>query len=118
MNFYYGLVLLCAFLHLCFMMLEMYLWSKPAGLKIFKMTPDMAKLTRPLAFNQGLYNGFLAAGLLWGFWAREYDIHLFFLICMVIAGLVGGYTASRTIYFVQALPAFLALLVLVFLTYA
>lgn len=115
---YRVLVLLCAFLHLCFMFMEMFLWNTPTGHKIFRMAPAMADATRTLAFNQGLYNGFLAAGLLWGFFAQEYDIHLFFLICIIIAGLVGGYTATPTIYFVQALPAALALIVLVLLTYA
>lgn len=115
---YRALVLLCLVLHIGFLILEMFLWNTPTGHKILKMTPEMAQATQTLAFNQGLYNGFLAAGLLWGFLSQEYDTHVFFLCCILIAGLVGGYTASPTIYFVQALPAFLTLLVLVLLAYA
>ena len=117
-NLYRGLVILCTFLHLCFLALEMFFWTKPLGLKVFDLTPAMAEQTKTLAFNQGLYNGFLAAGLIWGFVAGEYEIHLFFLVCMVIAGIVGALTASPSIFFVQALPAILALSVLLLMTLA
>lgn len=112
------MVLLCALSHIGFMILEMFLWTRPIGLKIFHMTPEAAEATKVLASNQGLYNGFLAAGLLWGFLGRNYEIHLFFLICILIAGIWGGLTASPTIYFVQALPALITLGVFALIMYA
>ncbi len=109
------LIGLVALLHLCFLVLEMFYWDKPLGLKMFAHGRDFARASRVLAMNQGLYNGFLAAGLAWGLLLGEdgYAIKLFFLGCVIIAGIFGGLTASRTILLVQALPAAIALAVLV-----
>jgi len=92
----------------------MFLWDKPFGLKIFHLTPEFAKASKILAANQGLYNGFIAAGLLWRLWlgAAGRDVKLFFLLCVVAAGLYGGYSVSRKILLVQALPAIVALVLL------
>jgi len=100
-------VALVALLHLYFLVLEMFLWEKPAGLRAFGQTREKAAASKVLAANQGLYNGFLAAGLLWGLWLGPAgrDIKLFFLACVLIAGLYGAATASRKILFFQALPA-------------
>ena len=108
------LVALVALLHLWFLVLEMFLWDKPLGLKTFRQTPEAAATSKLLAANQGLYNGFLAAGLLWGLWLRGagFDIKVFFLACVVVAGLYGAATVGRKILFVQALPAVLALALL------
>jgi putative membrane protein len=104
-------VALIALLHIYIMVLEMFLWSTPRGLRVFGNTADQAAATKVLAANQGLYNGFLAAGLLWGLslGASGNPIKIFFLGCIVIAGLYGGLTANRRILFVQALPAAIAL---------
>jgi putative membrane protein len=103
-------VLICvvALLHLYFLVLEMFLWTTPKGLRTFRMTPEKAEMTAVLAKNQGLYNGFLAAGLIWSLWAGR-DVSVFFLVCVIVAGIYGGLTASRSILFVQALPAVIAL---------
>lgn len=103
-----------ALLHLYFLVLEMFLWEKPAGLRAFRQTPEKAAATKVLAANQGLYNGFLAAGLGWGLILGDGGeaVKLFFLACVVIAGLFGAATASRKILFVQALPAALAIALL------
>ena len=105
------LVALVALLHLYFLVLEMFLWDKPAGLRTFGHTPDAAAASKVLAANQKLYNDFLAAGLIWGLslGAAGTSIKLFFLLCVLIAGLYGAATASRKILFVQALPALIAL---------
>jgi putative membrane protein len=105
---------LIAVLHIYFLVLEMFLWDKPIGLRIFRLTPDIARASKPLAANQGLYNGFLAAGLIWGLWlgAAGRDVKLFFLFCIVAAGLYGGLSVNRKILLVQALPAIVALLML------
>jgi putative membrane protein len=110
-------VALVALLHIYFLVLEMFLWDKPAGLKAFGQTPESAAATKVLAANQGLYNGFLAAGLLWGLWLGPagFGVKVFFLLCVLIAGLYGAATASRKILYVQALPAALGL-VLVWLS--
>jgi len=102
-----GVVGLVALLHTYFLVLEMFLWDKPAGLRAFGHSREAAAATKVLAANQGLYNGFLAAGLLWGLalGAGGLAIKLFFLGCVLIAGLYGAATASRKILFVQALPA-------------
>jgi putative membrane protein len=101
-----------AFLHVYFLVLEMFLWATPFGAKTFKRPLAEMEQTKTLAANQGLYNGFLAAGLVWSFFAANgYDIRVFFLACVVIAGIYGAATASRTILFVQALPATAALIV-------
>jgi len=106
-----GLVVLVALLHLWFLVLEMFLWDKPAGMRTFRNTPEKAAVTKVLAANQGLYNGFLAAGLLWGLslGAGGTNIKLFFLGCVFVAGVYGAATVSRKILFVQALPAALAM---------
>jgi putative membrane protein len=101
---------LVAFLHVYFLVLEMFLWATPFGAKTFKRPLDEMQQTKTLAANQGLYNGFLAAGLVWSFWAANgYEVRVFFLACVVVAGIYGAATASRTILFVQALPAIAAL---------
>lgn len=111
-----ALVLLVALLHVYFLILEMFLWEKPLGLKTFGNTPEKARDMAVLAANQGLYNGFLAAGLLWGLLhaapAFAFQIKVFFLLCVIIAGAYGAYSASRRILFVQAAPAALALIML------
>jgi len=105
------LTALVALLHLYFLVLEMFLWDKPAGLKAFGNTPQRAADTKVLAANQGLYNGFLAAGLLWGLsqGAGGTPVTVFFLLCVIVAGVYGAVTASRKILYVQALPGALAL---------
>ena len=103
------LVVLVALLHLYFLVLEMFLWTRPLGLKTFRNTPDKAEVTRVLAANQGLYNGFLAAGLLYAAITGSREFALFFLACVVVAGLYGAYSVNKRIFFVQAMPALLAL---------
>lgn len=102
---------LVAVLHLYFMYLEMVAWDTPAGRKAFGLTPEFSAASKALAANQGLYNGFLAAGLLWGIWLGEegFAVRVFFLICVIVAGLFGWLTVSRKILFVQALPGAVAL---------
>lgn len=109
------LIALIALLHVYFLILEMFLWDKPLGLKIFGNSLDKAKLTKVLAQNQGLYNGFLAAGLFWSLCApATYATALanFFLGCVLIAGIYGGITASKKIIYIQAIPALVALIAL------
>jgi len=99
-------------LHLWFLVLEMFLWRRPLGLRTFGMSAADAEVTAPLAANQGLYNGFLAAGLAWSLIARDptgLQFKVFFLGCVIVAGVFGGFTASRRILVVQALPGVLAL---------
>lgn len=100
-------------IHVYILILEMFLWMKPLGMKVFRMTPEKAELTRVLAANQGLYNGFLAAGLLWSlFYPNDLvaeDIAIFFLLCVAIAGIYGSQTVSRRILYVQSIPATLGL---------
>ena len=103
------LVVLIALLHLYFLVLEMFLWTRPLGLKTFRNTPEKAEVTRVLAANQGLYNGFLAAGLLYAAITGSREFALFFLACVVVAGLYGAYSVNKRIFLVQALPALLAL---------
>ncbi len=100
---------LVALLHVYFLVLEMFLWDKPYGLKTFGMTPERAAASKVLAMNQGLYNGFLAAGLAWGLLGGAFAVKAFFLACVIVAGVFGGLTASRKILWVQALPAAVAL---------
>lgn len=102
---------LVALLHVYFMVLEMFLWTRPYGRRVFKLTEEKAQATKALAANQGLYNGFLAAGLTWGLslGADGYAIRVFFLGCVIIAGIFGAATVGRKILYVQALPAALAL---------
>lgn len=104
------LTALAAALHLGFLVLEMFFWNHPVGQKMFNMTPEVSASSAVLAMNQGLYNGLLAAGLIWGLWSEKRDVKLFFLGCIVVAGIFGGITAKPTIFFVQALPALLAFL--------
>jgi len=106
-----GLVVLVALLHLYFLVLEMFLWTKPYGRRVFALSEEKAQLTRSLAANQGLYNGFLAAGLGWGLLAgpEGHTIKVFFLSCVIVAGIFGAATASRKILWVQAVPGALAL---------
>lgn len=99
-----------AVLHLGFLVLEMFLWKEPFGLKTFNMTRELAEASATLAANQGLYNGFLAAGLVWGLWSGQMQVKMFFLACVAIAGLYGGLTAKRSILYIQALPGLLGLI--------
>jgi putative membrane protein len=111
-----ALVALVAALHGFFLVLEMFLWDKPLGLKVFRNTLEKARDSKVLAANQGLYNGFLAAGLLWGLFhpnpAFAFQIKIFFLLCVIVAGAYGAATVSRRILYVQAAPAALALVLL------
>ena len=102
------LIGLVAALHLYFLVLEMFLWTQPQGRKAFGLDAELAESTKTLAANQGLYNGFLVAGLLWGLVSGEQDLRLFFLGCVVVAGLYGAATVSPRILYVQAVPAVLA----------
>lgn len=108
------LVGLVALIHIYIVLLEMVWWTTPRGQKAFGLTPEFARQTKALAANQGLYNGFLAAGLIWGLVhpdpAMAWQIKLFFLACVAVAGLFGAATASRKILFIQTLPAVLAIL--------
>lgn len=110
-----GLVLLVAALHIYFVTLEMFYWTKPLGLKTFRNSPEKAAASAVLAANQGLYNGFLATGLLWGLAhpnpAFALQIKTYFLLCVIVAGAYGAKTVSLRILYVQALPAALALIV-------
>lgn len=98
-----------ALIHIGFLVLEMFFWDHPVGRKVFSMTPEASSSSAVLAMNQGLYNGFLAAGLIWGLWSGRRDIKLFFLGCVIVAGIFGGITAKTTILLTQALPALIAL---------
>jgi putative membrane protein len=102
-------VILVAALHLWFLVLEMFLWDKPLGLRTFRMSAEKAAASKALAMNQGLYNGFLAAGLLWGL-AAGTAVQTFFLVCVIVAGVFGALTASRKILWVQAVPGLVALM--------
>ena len=99
-----------ALLHAYFLVLEMFLWTTPRAMKAFGTTPELAATTRVMAGNQGLYNGFLAAGLIWGLVTGSAAIQLFFLACVAVAGLYGAATANRRILFIQTMPATLAIL--------
>ena len=112
-------ILTVAAAHLAFLWLEMFQWDKPLGMRIFGSTPEFAMASKTLAANQGFYNGFLAAGLVWSVWpfGMEGDdraIAIFFLICIIIAGIYGAITVSRRILRVQALPAVIALALVLF----
>ena len=102
---------LVALLHGYFLVLEMFLWNTPFGRRTFKLTPEFAAASKALAANQGLYNGFLAAGLAWGLMLGPggFAIRVFFLACVIVAGAFGAATVGRKILFVQALPAAVAL---------
>ena len=107
-------VAVVALLHLWFLVLEMFLWTKPLGRRVFRTTPEFAAASSALAANQGLYNGFLAAGLLWGLALGDggRPVVLFFLVCVAIAGIYGAVTVNRRILYVQALPAALGIALL------
>ena len=111
-----ALVAVVAALHVFFLVLEMFLWDRPLGLKIFRNSIEKATDSKVLAANQGLYNGFLAAGLVWGLFhpnpALAFQIKIFFLLCVIVAGAYGAATVSRRILYVQAAPAALALVLL------
>ena len=100
---------LVALSHIGFLVLEMFLWDHPVGRRVFRMTPEVSASSAALAANQGLYNGFLAAGLLWALWTGRRDLKGFFLGCVIVAGVFGGVTAKTSILFIQSLPAVLAL---------
>jgi len=104
-------VVIVALLHFGFLYLEMFLWDKPLGMKTFRLTAEQAKQTKTLGMNQGLYNGFLAAGLIWGLFAGD-AVKIFFLSCVVIAGIFGAMTVSKRVFYIQALPAIIGLVVL------
>lgn len=105
------LIGLVATLHVYFLVLEMFLWDTPYGRKTFGLTPEFSAASKALAANQGLYNGFLAAGLAWGLslGAAGFGVKVFFLVCVIVAGVYGAATASRKILFVQAVPGAAAL---------
>ncbi len=102
---------LIGLLHVYILVLEMFLWDKPAGMKAFRLTPEFAAQSKALAANQGLYNGFLAAGLFWGLslGPAGTSVKMFFLLCVLVAGVYGAITASRKILFIQAVPAAIGL---------
>lgn len=106
---------LVAVFHVAILVLEMFFWNHPVGQKIFNMSAEVAESSAVLAMNQGLYNGFLAAGLFWGLLANRFDIKVFFLSCVVVAGVFGGITAKPSIVLTQAMPALIAL-ILVFVS--
>lgn len=109
------LVAVVALLHLCFLVLEMFLWDKPYGRRTFGLTPELAQASRALAANQGLYNGFLAAGLIWSLLSEPhmgFHLKIFFLTCVIVAGIYGGVTVNRKILWIQAAPALLALVLI------
>ena len=105
---------LVALLHIYFLVLEMFLWDSPYGRKVFNLTPEFSAASKTLAANQGLYNGFLAAGLIWGLYlgAAGFSVKIFFLSCVLVAGIYGAITVNRKILFVQAIPAMIALIFL------
>ena len=103
------LIGLVALSHIGFLVLEMFFWDHPVGRRVFSLTPEISARTAALAANQGLYNGFLAAGLVWALWADRRDLKVFFLGCVIVAGVFGGLTAKTSILFIQALPAAIAL---------
>jgi putative membrane protein len=105
-----ALIALVALFHAAVLVLEMFFWDHPLGHRIFGLTPEVAAASKVLAANQGLYNGFLAAGLVWALVGRRRDVALFFLACVVVAGVFGGLTAKASILFTQGLPAALALI--------
>jgi putative membrane protein len=101
-------VALVALLHAWFLVLEMFLWTQPIGMRTFRLTPEFAERSRALAANQGLYNGFLAAGLVYGLCVQSREIVLLFLVFVVIAGVYGAATVNKRIFFIQAFPAIIA----------
>ncbi|MBU6199601.1 MAG: DUF1304 domain-containing protein [Xanthomonadaceae bacterium] len=107
------LIGIVAALHAWFLVLEMFLWDKPAGRRVFRLTPEFATATKTLAANQGLYNGFLVAGLVWGLASGDFHVKIFFLACVFLAGVFGAWSLNnRKVFFVQAFPALIALILL------
>src|SRR5260370_35031232 len=106
------LVAFVALSHVGFLVLEMFYWNEPVGREIFNTTPEFTASTAVLAANQGLYNGFLAAGLLWGLFSGRPDLKVFLLFCVIVAGVYGGLTAQMSILYGQGVPALAALLAL------
>ena len=110
------IVVIVAFEHLYFLLLEMFYWTKPKGMKAFGLTKEQAESSKVLAANQGLYNGFLAAGLIWGLLTDKTDVIIFFLICVTVAGIYGSYSTKKIkLFYIQAVPAILALFISMFL---
>lgn len=121
MNYLANIIVgIIAVLHVWFLVLEMFLWTKPLGLKVFRQSLESAKASEVLAANQGLYNGFLAAGLFWGIFETSpvaaYQFKIFFLVCVMVAGIYGAFSVSRKILFVQAIPAMIGLAVVALLS--
>jgi len=112
------LILFVTLEHFAFLYLEMFLWTKKAGRKIFATTKEQAETTKVLAANQGLYNGFIAAGLVWGFFHSNPEVGiqiiLFFLLCVITAGIYGGITVKKSIFYIQAVPAFITAALIIF----
>ena len=112
MNTFVNIIIgIVALLHIGFLTIEMFLWDKPTGRNIFHTTAEFAAQSKTLAANQGLYNGFLAAGLIWGLFADN-SVKIFFLSCVIIAGIFGAFTVSKRIFYIQALPALIGLVLL------
>ena len=108
------LVSLVAFLHIYFLILEMFYWTKPKGLKTFGLTKEFAEESKTLAANQGLYNGFLAAGLIWSIISKNTEVAAFFLICVIIAGIYGAYSTKKIrLFYIQGVPAITAFIITV-----
>lgn len=108
LNIIIGIV---ALLHVGFLTIEMFLWDKPTGRNVFHTTAEFSSQSKTLAANQGLYNGFLAAGLIWGLFAGD-AVKIFFLSCVIVAGIFGAFTVSKRIFYIQALPALIGLTLL------
>jgi len=112
------LILIVSFIHIYILVLEMFLWTKPLGRKAFRMSETKAKETQVLAANQGLYNGFLAAGLLWSLFSNSPEVSfqtsIFFLSCIIVAAFYGAYSVGRKILYIQGVPAILALIAVLF----
>ena len=108
-----ALIAVVAVSHVGILVLEMFLWDHPVGRQAFGMTPEVSASSRVLAANQGLYNGFLAAGLVWALWSDRRELKVFFLSCVIVAGVFGGITAKPSILLTQAAPAVLAMIALI-----
>ena len=113
MNIYisYAFSLFVALIHIWIMYLEMVLWSTPKGMKIFRMNAQKAADTKNLAFNQGLYNGFLALAIIWGIAVRDHQMQIYGLVCVMMAGIGGAITIGKKILFIQTIPAAIALII-------
>ncbi len=108
-------IILVAFLHIYFMILEMFLWTTPKGLKTFGLKKEFAEESKVLAANQGLYNGFLSAGLIWSIISKNNEVAIFFLICVIIAGVYGAYSTKKIkLFYIQTVPAFIGLGLILF----